>query len=712
MTGLIFMDNAATMTAPGAALDRIFRARSVAIVGASPQRGTARNQLVQVLLKHGFAGTIFPVTPSHEEIEGFKAYKSVADLPETPDLALIITPASTVPGIIAECGQKGIAAAIVFSSGFEEIESGKDVAQRLVAAAREHNVTVLGPNCQGIWSLKANSVFSFGGAAMALESLKHAPVAIISQSGALSGAFGSQLQRNGLGCSYIVSVGNESLLDALDVLAWLIEQDDVRVVGLYLEGLKDAWRLLPLAERGRARGIQIVALKAGRSTFGQEATASHTGKIASPYAIYRDVLAQAGVVAVESLSEALAAIEALAVLPDPRPSKDPQGGIAILSSSGGAGALLADHCEEFELPMAVFGDDTIARLDVILPEFARKVNPIDLTGQVRSVPNLFGDSLAVVASDPRTEAIVVQFASSGRRDLADNAEVFKDCARRYGLPVIVSFASDTVDAQTRADFQQAGVLVSEDPYNTMRALRWAYDRQGWSSITVAKRSPDETTRRAPVSWEDTMSLLMDAEVTPAQWVVLRPGEKAAQACAHLSWPLVVKVLPSEAEHKTEMGLVKLRVRTPEEVDAHAAAFRQITGKPDMDVLVQEMITDGVEVVLSCLRNTDFGPVLSIGSGGIAIELYRDLTYLALPVTAAQVETALKRLKVWTLLQGFRGAPRTDVEALIRATVKFGNIMLSMPELAEAEINPVLVRPQGKGIAAVDFLGTISAGPAS
>lgn len=689
----------------GAALDRIFRARSVAIVGASPQRGTARNQLVQVLKLHGFEGSIFPVTPSHAEIEGHRAYKSVGDLPEVPDLALIITPAATVPGIIAECGRKGIKAAIVFTSGFEEVESGREVAAQLVATAREHDVTVLGPNCQGIWSVKSKAIFSFGGAAMALRSIRHAPIAVISQSGALSGAFGHYLQRNGLGCSYIVSVGNESVLDALDVLGWLIEQDDVRVVGLYLEGLKDAWRLLPLAERARGRGIQIVALKAGRSAFGQEATASHTGKIASPYAIYSDVLDQAGIVAVESLSEALAAIEALTVLPDPRPSNDRLGGVAILSSSGGAGALLADHCEERGLPMAVFAPETVAGLDGILPDFARKANPIDLTGQVRSVPNLYGDTLAMVANDARTEAIVVQFASSGRRDLADNGEAFKDCARRYGLPVIVSFAADTVDAEVRADFAAAGVLVSDDPSNTMRALRWVYDRRRWSMIGIASRPGRGEPRAAPVSWEDTMSFLTDAGVSPAKWVVLGPGDRAAQACAHLVRPLVVKALPSEAEHKTELGLVKLRVQTPEEVDAHAAAFRASVGKPGMGVLVQEMITDGVEVVLSCLRNTDFGPVLSIGSGGVAIELYRDVTYLALPVTPAQVETALRKLKVWTLLQGFRGAPRADIEALVAATVSFGDAMLMTPGLAEAEINPVLVRPQGKGIAAVDFLAT-------
>jgi succinyl-CoA synthetase beta subunit len=204
-----------------------------------------------------------------------------------------------------------------------------------------------------------------------------------------------------------------------------------------------------------------------------------------------------------------------------------------------------------------------------------------------------------------------------------------------------------------------------------------------------------------------MSFLEASSVTPAKWRILGPNDTAAETCAGLNWPLVVKALPSEAEHKTELGLVKLRVQTSEDVDIHASEFRRIMGNSDMSVLVQEMVTDGVEVVLSCLRDTDFGPVLSIGSGGVAIELYRDVTYLALPVTPEQVETSLRKLKLWTQLEGFRGAPRADVEALLKAAVQFGNMMLATPSLAEAEVNPVLVRPQGKGLAAVDFLAKIN-----
>ena len=686
--------------------DHFFKPASVAIVGASAQRGSARNNLVRVLQKHGYQGAIYPVSTSAQEIEGLKAYPAVAALPVAPDVALVITPAHTVPGIITECGARGIRNAIVYSSGFEEIDSGKALARQLADAARQSNVAVLGANCQGVWSVKSRTMLSFGAAPLSLETLQHAPIAVISQSGALAGAIGNYLQNNGMGCSYIVSVGNETCLDALDALGWIIEQDDVRVVGLYIEGLNDASRILRIAERARDRGVQIVILKAGRSPVGQQATASHTGKIASSHAVYADVLQQAGVVAVDGLAQMFSALEVLAFLASPRVSNDTQGGVSVLSSSGGAGALLADHSSEFGIPMAEFSADTAEKLEHILPEFARKANPVDLTGQIYSSPNLFKDTCHALRDDPRTEAIIVQFASSGRRGLMENAEVFKAVGRE--LPVVISLIGETMERRLTKELREAGVLLCTDPASAMSALQLLYERLRIAALPrmSAPRTPLPH-RAVPSDWATTMQFCADAAITPAPWVILGANDNAAKACAHMTYPLVVKVLPSEAEHKTEQGLVKLRVRSAAEVDACAAQFRQQLNKPNMGVLVQEMVDDGVEVVLSCLRQTDFGPVISIGTGGVAIELYRDIAHLALPTSETQVLAALLKLKLWTLLSGFRGKPAADVNALAIAAVRFGDQFLASPDVLEFEINPVIVRAQGKGLSAVDALVTAS-----
>ncbi len=683
--------------------DNFFRPASVAIVGASPQRGNSRNTLVRVLLKHGYAGRVYPVSPSHAEIEGLKAFAAIDKLPETPDVALVITPAPTVPGIIAECGARGIRNAIVYSSGFEEIESGKEHARELKAAAKQHNCSVLGANCQGVWSVQQKTMLSFGSASLSLESVRHAPIAIISQSGALAGAMGNYLQSNGMGCAYIVSVGNETCLDALDVLAWVVEQEDVRTVALYVEGLADARRILPIAERARARNVQIVALKSGRSALGQQATASHTGKIASSHVVYQDVLQQAGVIPVDTLAQALAALEALTFLAPPRASNDTHGGVSVFGTSGGAGALLADHSTEFGVPLAAFSTDTAAKLEHILPEFARKANPVDLTGQINSSPNLFKDTCLALHADPRTEAIVVQFASSGRRGLEENAAVFQATAR--DLPMIASFAGEVMTSETTNALREAGVMCCADPAATMRALSLLYTRQRMQALPKLPERPLLPLRAAPRDWAETMQFAETSGLTPVKWIVLRPGDHAATACAGMVYPLVVKVLPDVAAHKSELGLVKLRVASAQAVDAYAADFRQRLGRPDMGVLIQEMVDEGVEVVLSCLRQTDFGPVIAIGSGGVAVELYRDVAHLALPVSAAQVLAALRKLKLWVLLQGYRGKPAADVEALAHAAVRFGDLFLACPELLEFEINPLIVRPRGCGLAAIDALVT-------
>lgn len=680
----------------------LLRPRGVAIVGASPQRGSSRNTLVRVLVKHGFSGAIYPVSASHTEIEGLKAYASVADIPDVPDVALVITPAHTVPEVIAQCGAKGIPGAIVFSSGFEEVENGKELALQLAESARRHKVAVLGPNCQGIWSVRARTMLTFGSALMNLETVQHAPLAVISQSGALAGAIGNTLQTSGIGCSYIVSVGNETCIDALDALAWIIEQEDVKVAAMYIEGLADAGRIMAIAQRARERGVQIVTLKAGRSAMGQQATASHTGKIASSHAVYADALEQAGVITVDSLEDALAAVEVLGYLGNPRRSNDANGGVSILSSSGGAGALLADHSSELGVPMAQFSADTAQQLEKILPEFARKANPVDLTGQINSVPGLFGDTCAAIGADPRTEAVVVQSASSGRRQLMENADALKALAQQ--VPVVVSFIGEVMEPQLRRDFGEAGIVLSAGPGHTMKALSMIYRRQRAQVLGGPRaRTAGSTPLAAPRDWGQAMAVCEQAGIAPAPWVILRPGERAEQACQGLSYPLVVKVLPSESDHKSELGLVKLHVRSAQEVDALCTAFRARLGKPDAGMLVQEMAGDGVEVVLSCLRQTDFGPVISIGSGGVAIELYRDVTSLVLPVTREQVMQAMPRLKLWSLLQGYRGNPAADVQALADAAVRLGDWFLCASEVREFELNPVIVRGRGEGLVAVDAL---------
>lgn len=682
-------------------LATLFNPKSVAVIGASPKPGTPRNLLVKNLLKHGFSGAVYPISQSHDSVEGLSAYKTVGELPEIPDVALIITPAATVADVIEECGAKGIRQAVVFSAGFEEVEGGDVFARQLEAAAARHKMTVIGPNCNGLWSVKNRAILTFSGAAHAIDTLNHAPIAVVSQSGALAGAIGTALNTSGLGLSYIISVGNETCFDVLEAADSVIQQEDVRVLALYLEGLDNAHRLLDLADRARRRNIQIVALKTGRSAKGQEATASHTGKIASSHVVYADVFRQAGIIEAQSIAELITAVEVLAFMASPRCSSDPSAGISVLSASGGAGALLADHCSELGMEMSTFADTTVTKLANILPSYARGENPVDLTVEINNVPSLLSDSCRAVVADPRTEALVVQFASTVHRHLESNKDAFEALAQ--DVPVLLSVVGVSVDRALKQSLLEAGVLVCSDPAAAMNALSLLYQRARFLGQANRPTYLPQELGKVPNDWPSAMAFCEQSGIAAAPWRILRPGENAAQICEGLRFPLVVKALPEDSDHKTELGLVALRVNSADAVDAIAGDFRQKMNKADAGILVQEMISGGIEIVMSCLRNADFGPVISIGTGGVAIELYRDVTHLALPVSEEHVIDALKRLKLWTLLEGFRGEPRADIEALARAAVELGNKFLATPEMQEFEMNPIIVKAAGEGLYTVDAL---------
>ncbi len=702
---------AATMRAermlPGPAdgLDRIFHARSVVLVGLSSDPRKMTGAPLGILQQTGFAGRIYVVNPKHREIGGIAAYPSIAALPESPDVAMIMLPARLCAGAVRQCAEKGIPAAVIPSSGFEESEDGADAASELAEAARETGVAVVGPNCEGIWSVASRVLLTFGSAAKR-DVLHHAPVAILSQSGAMAGAVARHLQNDAMGCAYVVSVGNETVLTIADYLQWMIRQEDVRVVLLFIEGARDGQRLLDLIADATSRGIRVVALKSGNSEAGLKAAASHTGKMASPYAIYRDLLRQAGAIQVDSLTDLIAAGEVLATTPVPA-ARGAGAGVSVFSVPGGTRAMTADQCEIHDVPLATFGRKTVAALSAALPEFGGVENPTDLTGQVLSYPGLFDECLRIIAADPSTEALLVQVANRGPNDVMERIDLLGDVAKQGRFPVVASFLGDALPASQRVRLRAAGVVCARDPAEATRFLGWLYQarRAADRPATAQVRTlPAPGATPLPLGWANIEEYLRSAGIGSPGSRVLPPGKDTAEACAGLSFPVAVKATPDDADHKTESGLVALNVADEVQVAAHAARIRQILGRAQANVLVQEMVVGGVEVLLSAVRNPDFGPVMAIGSGGIAVELHNDVTWLALPASASAVRAALSRTRLGTLLAGFRGAPPADVDALVGAAVRLGELFLATtPAPAEIEINPLLVLPAGRGVVAVDAI---------
>lgn len=685
-------------------MDRLFRPRSVALIGVSANMDKLNGRPFWLLRQHGFSGPIHLVNPKYDEIDGVRCLRSVDDIPTPVDAALVMVPAAQVPDAIRACGRVRIANAIVLSSGFEEAQGSEALVEDLTRAAREGNVQLVGPNCEGIWSVAARTVLTFGSAARR-DVLHHAPIGVISQSGSIGGAVVRLLQDAGHGCSYFVSVGNETLVDAIDFLEWMVEQEDVRVVLVFLEGLTEGYRLSAVAARARARGVRIVALKSGTSAAGRAATASHTGKIAAPFAVYRTVLKQCGVIQVDSISELLDAAEILSTQPDPPRVAGPGPGVAVFSIPGGTRALTADACERLGVPLARFEEDTVEELRRRLPAFGYPRNPTDITGQVLSNPELFSSCLEIVACDPNVEAVIVQFANGGPHDAVRWRSMIKQVAVKTGKPLVMSFMADQMAATERQSFAKEGLMIAREPADAVKYLGWLYHSRASQDVRQAKDLPSAQCAALPGAddvegWERRLA---DADIRMPSWRRVRAADDPALTCSGLQFPVVVKAMPSAADHKTEAGLIHIGLRDSE---ALVAAVGDLRSKlpSGSTVLVQEMVRDGVEAVLAITRDPDFGPLLAIGSGGVLVELLHDMTFLSPPVDERQIREAIGSLSLGRLLDGFRGAPKADVEALCRAAIGLIGLYRSAdPAVAAIELNPVFVLPEGGGVVAVDLL---------
>ncbi len=685
------------------ALDRLFRARGVCVVGASEDPRKLASRALANLVRHRYAGALYAVNPKYRTLGGVPCVPSVEDLPGAIDVALVGVPAAAVPDVVEACGRRGVAAAVVISSGFEETASGGDLAARLAQAARRHGVAVVGPNCEGVWSVRERLLLTFGSAADR-DVLHEGPIAVVSQSGAVGGAAVRHLQDAGYGCAQFVSAGNETVLTCLDYLEYLVEQDDLRVIALFVEALKDGRRLLGLAERARRHGIEIVALKAGGSRLGREATVSHTGKIASDDAVYRAVFAEAGVLEVESLVDLVEAAALLSWCPPPRIAGN-RPGVGVLSIPGGTRALTADLAERAGVPLATFDEATVSRLAAILPPFGYPRNPADVTGEVLNRPDLLEGALGVVAADPSVEAALVQFANGGPRDARARRDLLSRVAREGALPVVAGFLGDAMPAEERRGFAADGVLVARDPSEAVRSLAWLYRRREHMALPLGAPAPERAAAWPfPATWTTQVALLAGAGIPVPPWVRVAPGEDVAAVCGGLRFPVVVKALPETADHKTELGLVALGLGDGR---AAAAAARDIWGRMPAPVplLVQEMVSGGLELLVSVTRDPDFGPLVALGVGGTLVEVVAEVGYLLAPAEPGAVRRLLGRLpKVSRLLAGVRGAPPRDVEALVEAVVRLGRLFVEVqPRCAELELNPLFVLPKGQGVVAVDVL---------
>ena len=693
-----------------ASIDRMLNPRSIAVVGATPRMQYGGRFLAAAMGAMERGVNVYPVNPRYTEVQGLKAYPSVSDLPEAPDVVGVVVPYHAVLDTLRESHAKGAKSAIVISAGFAErgVADRRDLQGELGKFARESGMRVSGPNCLGLANLKDDiwaSASSRGASGLS------GPIGLVCQSGA--SAFGPFLTRavdEGIGFTYIVSTGNEADLDFCDFARYLLDDDDTRVIAGFIEGFKDGRKFVELARLAAERGKPIVLIKIGRSELGSRAAGSHTAALTGVDARYDAVFAQYGVTRVQDYDDLLQVSNLLA-----RCQRPTSRGVAVVSHSGGISSLTADMFGQAGLDLPPLSDRARDGINGILKGFGWAANPSDVTGFANS--DDFPAIMAYMAEDENVGALVV--ASAGADPQA--AQVI---AQRDGSDKPVAFLwTGTRGAQSGLPLlRQAGVPVFYVPDKLAAAVRSLNDYHDWRerwlkrgfALTPALSAEQAKAAKAlngagALSEYDSKGLLRAFGLTTTREEAAGDTDEAVAAAERIGYPVAVKVNSADILHKTEAGGIRLGLQDAASV---RAAFGEVTANAQNydaharidGVVVQEMVSGGVETIVGVSYDEQLGPFLLFGTGGIMVEVYHDVALRLCPVTQEEALEMIDQVQGAQLLRGFRGAPPADVDALADTLVRVSQLAAQLEgSLAELDINPLMVLPAGHGVKAADGL---------
>ncbi|MBI4506716.1 MAG: GNAT family N-acetyltransferase [Chloroflexi bacterium] len=701
-----------------ASLEPLFRPRAVAVVGASRQRGAIGHELFRKLLAGGFAGAIYPVNPAAGAVASVHAYPSVAAIPEPIDLAVIAVPAPAVVAAVESCLDAGVRALVVISAGFAEVGGeGRAWQEALLRLCRARGARMVGPNSLG---LLVNAPAGALNATFAPGLPAPGNLAVASQSGAVGIAILEHARERGIGVGAFVSLGNKADLSSNDLLEYWEEDEATGVIALYLESFGNPRRFARIARRVAGRKA-IVAVKGGRSEAGRRAAASHTAALASADVAVDALFRQAGVVRCDTLAELFDVVALLASQPVPAGNR-----VGAVTNAGGLGILCADACEASGLALPSLGEATRAALGALLPAEAALANPVDMIASAGAAT--FGQALRHVLADPGVDAAIALFVPTAFTDPADiAAAIAAACSPPPPKPVLAVFVGPTGagDVLRRA----AAIPAYSFPEAAARALGQAAAYGTWlrrpaGSIPALATIDPEAARpivaralaREASPWllpDEIAGLLGAFGIAPTEAVIARSAEEAAEACRRLGPPVAVKLVSRRVLHKTDVGGVHLDVRSPE---ATAAAYRAIsealaaTGQAEaMDgALVQPMVSGVVECLVGVVVDPLFGPLIAFGLGGITAEAIGDIAFRLHPLTDVDAEELIGSIRATKLLHGFRGRPPADVAALRDLLLRVSRLVEEVPEVAELDLNPVMVRAEGQGALVLDARLRLSA----
>ena len=676
--------------------------RSIAVIGASDKPGSVGSTITKNIMG-GFRGDIYPVSPTRRTVFDHAAYKSVLDVPNHIDLAVIVIKNVLVPGVLEECGQKGIKGAIVITAGFKEVdEEGAGLERQLRDIASKYEMELVGPNCLGVMNLDPETMMN---STFLKVTPKTGSIALVSQSGAICAALCEDASAQGIGFSAVVSLGNKAATGEIEVLQTLAAHKQTRVIVMYLEDIGDGRRFVDTCRMvTKQHRKPILVLKSGRSPEGAKAAMSHTGALMGSDELYDALLEQAGVIRVDTMDELFD--YAVAFAKQPLPSGD----LAIVSNAGGPAIISTDACSKARIRMA---DITSVRPDIdkVIPPWGSSRNPVDIVGDADY--NRFRGVLDHVLGHPNVGSVIVMCTPSGTLDYDGLARVIVEMSKKYDKTILASLMGLDEGITNRKILAEGGVPYYTYAEGAVRALKAMLRFSGWlerdpgaaDSYAVdhdvvagildgaAKEGRSALLEEEGIRILDAYGLPM-----PKSAACASPAE-AVQAAESIGYPVVMKIISPQITHKSDAGGVRVGLAGPADVER---AFGEITANarrydPQARIdgcLVVEMVRGGRELIIGCKQEPGMGPMLMLGMGGIYVEVLKDVTFRLAPVTDVEAAQMIQSIKTRKMLEGVRGQKPSDIRALVECIRRVSRLVTDHPRIRELDMNPVVALQEG------------------
>jgi acetate---CoA ligase (ADP-forming) len=694
-----------------ASIKKLLSPRSIAIVGVSATPGSAGNTILKNLERFNYSGEIHLVNKKRTEIEGKPCAASIDDLPEGIDAVVLCVPYTAVVESVRACARRRAGSVMIFAAGFAEVgEAGKLAQHQITEIGREHGMIIAGPNCMGLTNFVDNVPLTFAPGLKKTEVKNNQSLCILAQSGGMMSNLREIAQARGISLTHAISTGNEAIAGIEDYLAYLLDDEPTKVIAMYVEHIRRPKLFLELAAHARQKRKTIVLLHPGRSEASREAAQSHTGSLVGDYTVIKTLLEQEAVVMVETMEELVDVSWFLTSFEAP-----PTEGVGILTDSGAVKGFSLDYCETVGLPIPDLTDSTKASLENILPEFSSATNPLDVTAQVLSDMSLYTKTARALLEDSKIGSLMV-VVLPGSPQIA-LAKVRAALPAINGTPkptaYVIMGEGSPLQEEVVTELKDNGIPFFRSPERAMRALA-ILTRYGNALNKVNSLKQQALIEAPQLTIKGVLPEYLGKEyfstvgIPVPKCTLAKELDGALEAAHKIGFPLVLKAQSSALAHKSDIGGVIVGIKDEAELaEAWSKLHRNIEkARPELKldgVLVEKMAEKGIEMVVGARRDSDWGPIVMVGLGGIWIEVVKDVRFMSPNLTEEFIEQEILALKSADILRGARGSEPADVKALTKVVAKVGQLMNNVTEIQEIDINPVIVYPDGQGVLALDAL---------